>query len=344
MCSTVLINISILFLKKNNTLIDKASLALTNSAQKMQKNLLLQSLVLIPLTILIAGIIAVLLARPISLMDSAIRNLGEGYYNQPIKIDGPGDLRTLGKRLDWLRIELKDIAEQKTQFLRHVSHELKTPLTAIREATELLHDGVGGALSSQQTEITKILKDNSIRLQKMIENLLNFTKFESLQSQSVIEPLLLFDIVYKALHAHALSITNKQITVENNIQVDHKIMIDEEKLTMIFDNLISNAVKFTPSSGRINIKCSKEKNWVHIDFFDNGPGFSKKEFNKVFDPFYRGQAISQGLIKGSGLGLTIIRDLVESLGGTIKLNPSKQGAHFSLSLPNNALSNKTEQS
>lgn len=320
-------------IKDNNEVIDQASSQLTLEAEKMQKSLLLQSLVLIPLALLIAGIIAFLLARPIRRMDSAIRSLGEGQYAAPIAIDGPGDLHTLGQRLDWLRIELKDINEQKQQFLRHVSHELKTPLTAIREASELLHDGVGGILSKQQAEILMILRDNSVRLQKMIENLLNYTRLEAIQPSSNITKLNLADILNKVLKAHALSINNKNITVNTIINTNELIEANEDKLTIIFDNLISNAIKYSPDSGQIEINVNDEKKWLKIEVIDNGPGLAKADVDNIFDPFYRGNTIHNGLINGSGLGLTIIKELIEKLGGSIKLKPSTMGAHFVVHLP-----------
>ncbi|PCI56403.1 MAG: histidine kinase [Methylophilaceae bacterium] len=322
-------------IQENNDAIDMASSQLTTKAKKTQRNLFLQSLVLIPLALLVAGIIAFLLARPIRRMDSAIRNLGEGHYETPISIDGPGDLRILGRRLDWLRTELKDVNAQKQQFLRHVSHELKTPLTAIREATELLRDGIGGALSAQQTEIIQIMRDNSIRLQKMIENLLNYTKIESSQSQSTLQSLDLAAVINKVLNAHALSISNKKLVVDVDSNVDENLSSNEEKLSIILDNLISNAVNYTPESGRINITTNTDSDWFIIEVQDNGPGLAKEDFEKVFDPFYRGNTAHNGLINGSGLGLTIVKDIVQTLDGKINLLPSKQGAHFSVRLPKN---------
>lgn len=322
---------------ENNHAIDEASSQLRLTAQKTQKNLFLQSLVLIPLALLVAGAITFLLARPIRRMDSAIRDLGEGQYDKPIAIDGPGDLRLLGRRLDWLRSELNEVNEQKQQFLRHVSHELKTPLTAIREATELLHDGIGGALTTQQAEITQILRDNSLRLQKMIENLLNYTRVEALQPKLHLQTLQTSDVINKVIHAHALSIRNKQIQVET--QFDAKeIIADDEKLTIILDNLISNAIKYTPNAGQIKVSAAQDKKWLMIEVQDSGPGLAQEDQDKLFDPFYRGAAINKSLISGSGLGLTIAKDLVEAHGGNIKLVPSElgtlyQGAHFLVQLP-----------
>jgi len=324
-----------LVIKKNNTAIDEATASLATEANQTQKNLFLQSLVLIPLALLAAGIITFLLARPIRRMDSAISNLGEGNYDAPISIDGPGDLRLLGKRLDWLRTELRDLNVQKQQFLRHVSHELKTPLTAIREATELLHDGIAGKLSTQQAEIIQIMRDNSVRLQTMIENLLNYTKVESTKGKSKLQKLDLGVLIRKVLDAHELTIQNKSLKIVLDLNIGNKMYSNEEKLFIILDNLVSNAVNYTPKSGQISITTNIEKNWFIIDIADNGPGLAKGDFEKIFDPFYRGKAVDNGLIKGSGLGLTIVKDIVETLDGNINLVASKQGAHFSVHLPNN---------
>jgi two-component system sensor histidine kinase GlrK len=284
-----------------------------------------------------AGAITFLLGRPIRRMDNAIRSLGEGQLDVPIAIDGPGDLRVLGQRLDWLRGELKDLNIQKQQFLRHVSHELKTPLTAIREATELLNDGIGGVLSTQQLEITHILRENSLRLQKMIENLLNYTRIEALQPKLDLQTLQISELINKVIDAHALSIRNKQIKVETHFDAQ-QIIADKEKLTIIMDNLISNAVKFTPTLGHIKVTAAQDKKWLMMTVQDSGPGLAKEDQDKLFDPFYRGSAINKSLISSSGLGLTIAKDLVDVHGGSIKLelpeqNTLYQGAHFVVQLP-----------
>lgn len=319
-------------IEENNQAIDNASSQLTVAAQKTQKNLFLQSLVLIPLALLVAGSITFMLARPIRRMDTAIRQLGEGFYDEKIVIDGPGDLRVLGRRLDWLRTELNELNEQKQQFLRHVSHELKTPLTAIREATELLNDGIGGTLSAQQAEITHILRENSIRLQKMIENLLNYSRLESSQPKLNLHHVNLANLINKVIQAHELSIRNKQLVIETIYNLS-EINADDEKLTIILDNLISNAVQYTPNLGHIKIRTDEKQNRLFIEVVDDGPGLEKADQEKLFDPFYRGDTVRKSLISGSGLGLTIVKDLVETHGGSIELAPSLQGAHFIVRLP-----------
>jgi len=317
---------------ENNEAIDKTSSQLTLAAKKTQRTLFIQSLVLIPLALLVAGCIAFMLARPIRRMDKAIKELGEGRYDQEISIDGPGNLRLLGQRLDWLRAELKELNEQKQQFLRHISHELKTPLTAIREATELLNDGIGGTLTEQQAEITHILKDNTIRLQRMIENLLNYTKLESIQLKLNLQQISFADLTARVIGAHELSIRNKQLVIETIFNVN-QVTADQEKLTIIMDNLISNAVRYSPELGHIKICAGEDKNRFIIEVIDNGPGLDKADQDKLFSPFYRGTHLHKSLISSSGLGLAITKDLVEAHNGSIELATSNQGAHFIVTLP-----------
>ena len=117
---------------------------------------------------------ATLIARPIRQLDLAIRQMGSADFTHAIKVTGPQDLRYVGQRLEWLRGRLSELEQQQAQFLRHVSHELKTPLTAVREGAELLRDDVGGKLTPEQRDIVRIVRDNTLSLQQLIEDLLAY--------------------------------------------------------------------------------------------------------------------------------------------------------------------------
>src|SRR5690606_33261693 len=168
-----------------------------------------------------------------------------------------------GERLDWLRTQLEKLEQQKQRFLRHVSHELKTPLTAIREGSELLNDEVGGALSPQQKEIAGILRESSLRLQKMIENLINYTAVQFQKPTLKVEKLVLTDMVEEILDNYKLTLASKQLTIHRNFQAlsllsepmssepVSSVMVrsvtmlgDREKLHAVIDNLLSNAIKY----------------------------------------------------------------------------------------------------
>jgi len=126
-------------------------------------------LILIPFVILLALIFSVFIARPLRQIDEAIYDMGQGKLSRPVRVDGPQNLKYLGSRLDWMRRRLLKLEEQKIQFLRHVSHELKTPLSAIREGVNLMAEGVTGDLNQKQKQIITILQTSSIQLQKRIK-------------------------------------------------------------------------------------------------------------------------------------------------------------------------------
>lgn len=319
-------------LQANSRLIDRESAVLAETAGRAQAMLLWQTLTLIPVALLVAAAITFLLARPIRRMDSAIHQLGRGEYSDTIAIDGPGDLRSLGERLDWLRSQLLDLEEQKKRFLRHVSHELKTPLTAIREGSELLGEGVGGTLSPQQKEITTILRDNSMRLQKMIENLLNYTAVQFQRPELNLSTLRIRPLIEEVLTSQALSIGAKEIRTLPAL-ADITMQADREKLRSIVDNLLSNAIKFTPRNGTIGIRLSQAEGQVVLDVSDTGPGIAPADRPRLFEPFYRGNGEYEGRVSGSGLGLSIVKEYVEAHGGHISLEPSDKGARFRVTLP-----------
>jgi two-component system, NtrC family, sensor histidine kinase GlrK len=317
---------------ENNRLIDDESALFKTKVARTQQLLFWQTLTLIPLAIVIAGLITWMIARPIRRMDAAIDQLGRGNYEHEIEINGPGDLRKLGARLNWLRTALKDLHQQKQRFLQQASHELKTPLTAIREASELLNDGVGGHLNAQQSQIVHILRENSLRLQTMIENLLSYAEIQSNTTQLNTSPQALKDLFDEILQAYTLTISNKNININQSVG-NIIVQLDTQKLRTVLDNLISNAVKFTPQNGEIQIQATQSKNLLTIEVKDNGPGIAEANKNALFDPFYRGTQPNNSLVAGSGLGLFIAKEMVSALKGELSLAPYNTGAHFIIRLP-----------
>ncbi len=158
----------------SNAQIDREVEAMRTTADQAQRITFWQLLALIPVVVFLVIGFSILITRPIRQIDAAIRRLGAGQFRVPVTVSGPQDLEQLGERLEWMRRELLDLEEQKNRFLRQVSHELKTPLTALREGAELLSEEAVGKLTAEQREIAEILRHNSVELQKLIEDLLSF--------------------------------------------------------------------------------------------------------------------------------------------------------------------------
>src|SRR5260370_15076109 len=155
---------------------DREVASLRAHAEEVELRLALLVMLSTAFALAIALALTRYIARPIAELDAAIRQLGGADFARPIRVRGPDDLRTLGERLDWLRRRLIELEAEKNRFLRHLSHELKTPLTALREGTELLGDQVAGPLAPPQRQVVAIMRDNSLKLQQLIEELLDYQR------------------------------------------------------------------------------------------------------------------------------------------------------------------------
>jgi two-component system sensor histidine kinase GlrK len=317
----------------SNRLIDREVQVLQETAAEAQRMLFGLAFALIPLSLLSVGVFTTLIARPIRQVDHAIHHLGDGNFDDPVTVSGPQDLQLLGRRLDWLRERLRDLEQQKTRFLQHISHELKTPLTAIRESTDLLSDGVVGRLNGQQEEIAQILQANARQLQTLIEDLLSFGTSQNHMPTLYLSRVELKSIVQRIAHNHKPTLIAKQI--ELDCELDEIYMLaDREKFGTVVDNLLSNAIKFTPPEGRIAIRLENSGETARLEVTDSGPGVAPDERERIFDAFYQGRQRPAGYVKGSGLGLAIAREYVNAHQGTITVADHEgPGARLVVQLP-----------
>lgn len=305
---------------------------LEQEASRARDTLLLPLLAALALALAIAWWFRNIVSGQIAQIDQAIRAIGRGDYADAIVVTGPDDLAFLGQRLDWLRQRLGDLEEQKSRFLRHVSHDLKTPLTAIREGAQLLADEVPGPINEGQRTIVGIMTQNSLRLQALIEELLNYQQASLAAGTLDLKPVALESLADKVLHTHRLAAAGRSIrfqTVLPPVQVEG----DAEKLRVVIDNLITNAIKFSPREGVVRVLLKSEAGNAVLDVIDEGPGVSEAERERIFDAFFRGKRAREG-VEGSGLGLAIAREYVTAHRGRIEvLAASGEGGHFRVTLP-----------
>ena len=292
-----------------------------------------QLVALVPVALFLVIGATVLILKPIRQIEGALRSLGNGDFTRPVSVSGPRDLEALGRQLDWVRMRLIELEEQKTRFMRQVSHELKTPLSAIREGSELLGDGSVGPLLPDQLEVARILRQNALRLQRLIEDLLNYHTVQFQKSGLNLRRFELAPVLQRVADAHQLPVRAKEIRLRLDCP-SISLEADENKLEVILDNLLSNAVKFSPPFGEVAVAACVRGSEVFIDVADEGPGIAELEREKVFDPFYQGSAKPRGPVKGTGLGLAIVREYVLAHRGDVQiLEDHPAGAHFRVSLP-----------
>jgi len=313
------------------------------STRDAQRTLAWESAFLAPGTAILVLFFLLLVGRPMRQVDRAIRELGHGDFGHAIQVTGPTDIETLGRQLEWLRHRLQESTEEKNKFLRHMSHELKTPLANIREGTDLLLDGTVGQLDRQQREVTGILRENGLKLQKLIENLLTFSAWQTKTASLEVSTFDLKPLVFSVLSEHRLVISNRKIKLQLNVQ-PVRVNADQGKLRLVLENLLSNAIRFTPDGGMLHVSAQMQGGELVIDVADTGPGIDPEERDRVFEAFYRGRQLHGSAVGGTGIGLSVVAECVQAHGGSVRLIDDEwPGAHFRVRLPLRRTSDKPQQ-
>ena len=318
----------------SNKMIDIELEIMNDLSSEAQDTIFWELMALLPSTAIFIVVFTILLVKPFRQIDKAIRQIGEAKFDSEVSVSGPRDLELLGERLDWLRLRLKYLEDKKIKFLQFVSHELKTPLTAIRESANLLSEGITGPLNPAQREVTDILKSNSISLQKMIEKILTFNMPDNQNTSSSYSKIRVRKVIGNVLADHKATLMMKNIRSTLRCE-DWQYMADEEQFRVVVDNLLSNAIKYSPENGSITITLQNIENNLVLDVKDDGPGIVAKDKEKIFDSFYQGEPPEKGVIQGSGLGLSIVKEFVEAHNGTIELvtQDGQIGAHLRVTFP-----------
>ncbi len=300
-------------------------------AQLTQSRLLIIGLTVLPGTLLLVAFFSVLITRPIKAIDATIKQIGMGNYPKTVELSGPRDLAIVAKRLTWLGQRLQASEASQERFLRHISHEVKTPLASIKEGIELLADQIPGPINPKQKEVLDILQTGLQHFQKLINNLLDFNLLRG--DKSLMKaPISLGDLISNLVRMHQLPASRKGIQFEL-IGEPLTVNIDKSVLSAAIDNLLSNALSFSPSGGRITVRWYRREEGIAVLVGDEGPGIAKEEREKVFLPFYQGKATRDGPLKGTGLGLSVARECVSSHGGELQIIDAVGGAWFEIFLP-----------
>ncbi|RPI46191.1 MAG: sensor histidine kinase [Betaproteobacteria bacterium] len=306
--------------------IETESRAMDAIAQQAQQVLYWQAAAAAPVAILVVFVVMFVLARPIRDLDRAIGAIGAGRLTEPVQVSGPRDLERLGRRLEWLRSELLGLEQQKNRFLRHVAHELKTPLAAVRESTDLLVERFGGNLTPTQHELAAILRRNSLELQRLIEDLLLLGEAQFRRMAIERDVVALDALIDQVRDDHDLAARAKQLRFSLKLEPPSLTMLaDRDKVRVILDNLISNAIKHSPVSGTIEVFAKREGDEVTIGVHDEGAGIAPDDRDRVFEPFYQGRAAGNGVVKGSGVGLSIVREYAIAHGGGASVVEDERG-------------------
>lgn len=230
--------------------------------------------------------------------------------------------------------QLRELDRMKDDFVSSVSHELRTPLTSIRGYLELVLEGEAGDVTEEQERFLGIVARNADRLLRVVGDLLFVAQVDA--GTIALEPDAcdLEEIAAESVEAVRPAAVEKGIELALEAEALPELTADRARIAQVLDNLVSNAVKFTPVGGRVTVRAFSEANDAVVEVADTGMGVSPQDQERLFQRFFRTDAASEEAIPGTGLGLAIVKAIVESHGGSISVaSEVGHGTTFQMRLP-----------
>ena len=311
------------------------------ASNRIVSHVLKTTLIIVGLALIVGLIISFFntrhINRPILLLKAKTKEIADSKFTRIENISSPPEIKELADDFNRMCERLKELDEMKEDFINRVSHKLRTPLTAIREATSMLLDGSYAKDPEKQKELLKITKIECERLIHSVNRILDLSRMEADMMDFTFKKRNLIPVIQKTVLKLAPIARKKKIDLE--LRPPGKlpeVWIDEERVAQVMENLLGNALKFTASNGKVIIRTSVKnsgKKFLEVSILDNGCGVPGKDLETIFDKFKRA-GIRTNRVRGTGLGLSIVKNIVSSHGGKlwVKSKPGK-GSIFSFSLP-----------
>jgi signal transduction histidine kinase len=282
--------------------------------------------------LLVAGALGWYVSRrvtgPLLALSRAADEVAEGHYAVAVpRVAGGDEVAHLSERFRQMATRLAEVDELERNFLMSVSHELRTPLTAIRGHVDALREGVLQDPAAQAESLNVIAAETD-RLARLVNDVLDLAKLDTRRFTLLHEEVDMGRLCEQAYTAFGEEARRRGIDYHQEMRARPVIVSDGDRVLQIISNLLSNAFRWTPNGGRIELTLGTANGTVHVDVEDSGPGIEPDERDRIFRPFFSQDG------SGTGLGLTIARELANALGGRIDVESEPgEGSRFQLVLP-----------
>jgi signal transduction histidine kinase len=282
--------------------------------------------------IIVAGLLGWYLSRritrPVLALSRATDEIARGSYDVDLpKVKGSGEIGHLAERFREMASRLSDAERQERNFLMSVSHELRTPLTAIRGHVDALREGVAEDPEARAASLDVIAREG-VRLERLVGDVLDLAKLEADRFTVLKEEVDMERLCDQAYAAFGEEARRREITYDKHFEAKPTILSDGDRVLQIISNLLSNAFRWTPDGGRVELELDASNGRVSVAVGDSGPGVAPEERERIFRPFWSRDD------SGTGLGLAIAHELAGALGGSIQLDSEPgHGSRFQLVLP-----------
>jgi len=247
------------------------------------------------------------------------------------------NLEKTQKRIELQNIQLKKLDKIKSDFLNITSHELRTPMSAIKGYIQMILKRTLGEITEEQKQALTVIVRNTNRLDNLIQDILDISRLESGTMKFISEPTNIQQMTNEAIETTHLIAETKTITLSAEVEQNlSDITMDKERIKQVIMNLINNAIKFSPNKSTVILRAKKETNNILFEVQDHGRGIPKEHQTKIFDTFYQVDSGMDRKFGGAGLGLAIARGIVLSHGGNIWVESSGtpgEGSTFKFTIP-----------
>ncbi len=318
-----------LIMRINGQFIEVDSFSSENLYWMVSLVIIVAFMVCIIIGTIITGFVGRTILQPIHDLSKATSEVARGNFSVRVKVPADREYGTLAKNFNKMAQELSGIETLRGDFISNVSHEFKTPLASIQGFAKLLQDE--SISESDRNEYTQIIIDETSRLSKLSSNILNLTKLEN---QTTIGKKKRFSID-EQIRKIILMLEPEWSKKEINLDIDLEDIFytgNEDLMGQIWQNVINNAIKFTPVGGEIKVKLFRSETGIVAKISDNGPGIPPEKKDKIFEKFYQGD--HSRATEGNGLGLALVKRIVDLSGGRISVeNLFEGGVCFNIELP-----------
>jgi two-component system OmpR family sensor kinase len=298
------------------------------------------------LSLLLAWLIARSIAQPVQRVAQAADQIADGDYSAKVPVGGPAEMRELAANFNDMASQVQNVQQAQRDFLANVSHDLKTPLTSIQGFAQAIVDG-----AASDPDVVRrsagVIRDEADRMTRMVTELLDIARIESGQIVMQREPVRVSDIVKSCVERLALRAQQARVTMDVQAPDDMPpVTGDGDRLAQVFTNLLDNALRHSPPGGKVSVAARnmtgssivrRGKTWpagVEVSVTDNGGGIPAEDLSRVFERFYQVDKSRRRDNDSLGLGLFIVKQIIEAHGGTVKAESVVGlGTRFVVTLP-----------
>ncbi|MCD1259210.1 HAMP domain-containing protein [Paenibacillus athensensis] len=296
--------------------------------QALMQTIVWTSLISILLAIFLGFYVARRISAPLVHMTHVAERMTGGEWNSRVVIRGKDELADLGASLNTLASQLQQHEQLRMTMTEDIAHELRTPLATLKSHMRALEDGIWEPTPERIHSCYEEIE----RLAQLVAELEDLTYVESPGFQLVRKEESLAAIIERGVQLVTAAYREKNVRLSGNASPHIRVNVDQDRMIQVLVNLLSNALKFTPERGEVRVKGSEERDHVLIQVHDTGTGIPQEDLPYVFERFYRADKSRNRRTGGSGLGLTIVKELVAAHGGDISVE-SWQGTTFTIRIP-----------